>query len=271
MLRKKNILIMIAYFVMIPILCAVLYLKKADHAETIPAVDTPKVTPKAMFENKSYFNGEQLLHLRYSNVINDTYKVDVYWFPDFSKPLEPTGSAIINFKDIKNEEDSFNISTNFFSLPRVFFLENKIADENGEINQKTIAENLILYVDYPTLEKGFMLNNKMDNVPPFFFEDVDFDGAEELVIVDFAAAQRHGMAYRVYKNFKGGLQPLYDVTNQKPYASFDSTTQFDCNKKTVTIHFSGGANDSHNETYQYNPESKSYENNKFVRFINNPS
>ena len=273
MLLKKNVLIIMGGFVIIQILFTVLYFKKVDISEKMPEKADNKVNglEENMSESESYFNGHKLLHLRYSNLVNNTYKVDVYWFPDFSRPMEPTGPAIINFKHTKNEENSFNVSTNFFSLPRTFFAQHEIADETGKINKKKIAEKPILYTEYPTLGKEFTLNNQNYNPPPFFFKDVDFDGNQELVIVDFAAAQRFGNAYKVYKIFEGGLNPLDDVTNEQPYASFDSMTKFDYDKKTVTVHFSGGVNDSFQETYQYSPEGKHHEKNKFIRLMNNTS
>lgn len=254
MLSKRNTLLFV--FLIIPTSLIFLYFGKTDNSEHL-------------HKSESYFNGSQLLHIQYSNIVNNLYKVDIYWLPDFSMPQEPTGSAIINFKNIKNPEDSFNISTNFFSLPRTFFLEQGILNHNGVVDKKKTTGTSIFYTKYIDLEKGSIFKNHRDDAPPFFFEDVDFDEEDELVIVEFAAAQRFRHAYKVYKSFKNGLQPLYDITNQEPYASFDSMTQFDYDKKTVTLNVSGGAADSYQEIYQYQPEKSSDNNNKFYKLDNN--
>ena len=84
---------------------------------------------------------------------------------------------------------------------------------------------------------------------PFFFEDVDFDGKDELVIVDFNAGQRGYNEYTVYKsNYKYGN--MYNLVNTEPFSIIDQLSTFNKQHRTIDVFSSGGACGSTNEKFK---------------------
>ena len=91
-----------------------------------------------------------------------------------------------------------------------------------------------------TIETDYAENNKdgefMPGFTPFFFRDVDFDGAQELVIVHYSMAVRYHSGYSVYRIVKG--TPIlidYPPYWSGEYDDFGMTDYPEFDKRTKTI------------------------------------
>ena len=98
---------------------------------------------------------------------------------------------------------------------------------------------------------------------PFFFEDIDLDGVDEIVITDFQAGQRHSNEYSVYKNFSRLSKSDYKVIKTEPFDHIDQLTTFNKNSKTISQFHSGGSCANSEDTYK--KTNKGFE---FVEFTN---
>ena len=84
---------------------------------------------------------------------------------------------------------------------------------------------------------------------PFFFEDVDFDGKDELVMVSFNSGQRWYNEYIVYKsNYKYGN--MYNLVNTEPLSIIDQLSTFNKQNRTIDVFSSGGACTNSNEKFK---------------------
>ena len=201
-----------------------------------------------------YWDGNKLVHVQFTDVIEEKYTVDVYWYPDEMLAPRLTGSAVIRFS-LEPEYNSFSVLTNYFHLPVVLYPSS--SDRKRNIKFK-----------YSELAKSSLIDELEDGTQPFFFEDVDFDGYKELVVAEPMNAQRHGTAYKVYNLRKDGsiFIDLYDITNVEPYKSFDSFTTFDKENETITIFGSGGACTVSIDTYKKSGDT-TYDQSREVEFI----
>jgi hypothetical protein len=84
---------------------------------------------------------------------------------------------------------------------------------------------------------------------PFFFEDIDFDGKDELVIVNFNAGQKAYNTYSIYKpNYKYGN--MYNLVSNEPFNVLDQLSTFDKVNKTIDVFSTGGSCGSTNEKFK---------------------
>ena len=92
----------------------------------------------------------------------------------------------------------------------------------------TYPNNTVIELDYTAkLESEEYLSDDS----PFFFQDLDFDGTEELVINNWRQSIRYCNTYDVYRIDIGGAElittpPFYKISNYM--------TEFDSIKKTIT-------------------------------------
>ncbi len=82
---------------------------------------------------------------------------------------------------------------------------------------------------------------------PFFFQDVNYDGVKELVVVETAGGQRYTDEFYFYK--LDGYKYLYkhfdllntDEADVARYSDIDSSTEFDEDNKTIKTWSIGGS------------------------------
>jgi hypothetical protein len=94
-------------------------------------------------------------------------------------------------------------------------------------------------------------NDGIKNCFSRLFIDLDFDGINEIIEINFRAGQRHRDAYTIYKHqgleMSGNqLKPL----DFSPFNKVDSQTIFNKKDKTIRTFDSGGACDFDDKTYQ---------------------
>lgn len=92
------------------------------------------------------------------------------------------------------------------------------------LDPSPVGENKILY--YQPKPKGQMLYDQ----EPFFFADVDFDGTEELIIVDLQAGPRGSNAYRVF-------EPDGTEREDDPFVGINDWTTFNASEKSITLFY----------------------------------
>ena len=64
----------------------------------------------------------------------------------------------------------------------------------------------------------------------FFFSDIDYDGEDELVIMDWGGGMHGVIGFRVFEQ-DGTLR------NDPPFSNIDEFTKFNPNEKTITLFY----------------------------------
>lgn len=154
--------------------------------------------------------------IKYKQPING-YTVKVMCMPyecyDKERETEIWGSALLCFE---KEYSRFYVYNESFSDSILY-----------HVNKESVKDGLVLNIDYLPKQKDEYLSENS----PFFFQDLDFDGTEELVINNWRQSIRYCNTYDVYRIDIGGAElittpPFYKISNYM--------TEFDSIKKTIT-------------------------------------
>lgn len=207
-------------------------------------------------ERDSFFDGTKIIHLTFTDLIDNKYIVNVLWMPDDGLVPRLVGPAIISFT--KDGGYSFPILADAFHLP--FDLLTKLGilkfDEDSSDGHTAAVDLTKVYsVKYDSLGEVGLFDNSHHydesrlGTTPFFFEDIDFDGKDELVVVNFKAGQRWVDSYTIYQpTYKNGY--MYNLATTSPFSSLDQKATFNKEKRTIDVFSSGGACGSTNEKFQ---------------------
>ena len=147
-----------------------------------------------------------VIHLRYDKPING-YTVTADVTPN---ELGTDGSAELTFT---KGDISFVAFVDFFV---------KDGFNLGDID-KNSEEIVLQYVPKP---KGVMLYDK----EPFCFSDVDFDGTEEILVLDYGQGVHGVNAYRVF-------EPNGKLREDAPFKELDDHYEFDAAQKTIAYKY----------------------------------
>lgn len=203
----------------------------------------------------------EILYIEYNNPING-YKVNIIWEPIGTVPQNSNliiGPAILNFTNIKNNA-KFAIVNNFFSLHKknTPFIKFNCSQNNYKNKSCNSLKSMELSEQHVKLEynyKPFKINQDsylVEDKPPFFFQDVNFDEKDELIIVQPRQGQRGVDNYKIFSPPEDNyLDDFTQPTNYEPFRNFDDLTDIDYEKKEIWIHRSGGACSSSFEGYRY--------------------
>jgi hypothetical protein len=212
-------------------------------------------------KQESFFDGTKTIHLKFTDVIDDKYTVNVLWTPDDGYVPRLVGPATIRF--VKDSGLAFSVSADAFHLP--FDVLNKLGllkfDDSGDYHTLAVDLTKVYPVEYNTTGKDSLFDSFHGNNVPFFFEDIDFDGKDELIIVDFGTGQRRVDEYTVYKsgeipNRKITYRPvyqdssIYNLATTEPFNMLDQKTTFDKKNRTIDVFLSGGACGSASEKFK---------------------
>ncbi len=203
-----------------------------------------------------FFDGSKTIHLRFTDVIDDKYNVNVVWMPRDGEGPRLVGPAIITF--LKGSSYLFSVTANNFHLPFYELKERGIleVEADGQAYEVDLTKVYSFEYSSDSFNKILLMSNthkyeasgSREQVP-FFFEDVDFDGKNELVIVDFNVGQRGYNEYTIYKsNYKNGN--MYNLVNTEPFSILDQLSTFDQENKTIDVFSSGGACSNSNEKFR---------------------
>ena len=207
-------------------------------------------------EWKSFFDGTKTVHVKFTDVINDEYTVNVVWTPDDGYGPRLVGPASISF--LKDKGYLFSVAVDDFHLPLNELKESGILKTGSEGEALEIDLYKVYSMEYNS--KSFnnisLLNNTHNfdesgsrEQVPFFFEDIDFDGKDELVIVNFNAGQKEYNTYSIYKpTYKYGN--MYNLVSNEPFNILDQLSTFDKVNQTIDVFLTGGSCGSTNEKFQ---------------------
>lgn len=192
------------------------------------------------------------VHVQYSGEIQGL-KVEVLWIPNESAHGFVKGPAIMMFTDEKNGSRSTVVNNSFgLKNERIEELGIEWADEPYFDVKSLRNTELVLDYSNPDIKEGAYEFGTDEEA--FFFYDINFDGRQDLLLVEAGAGQRGHSSYKAYeflkdRDFRLLKDTLYQITNKKPFVDLDEATTVDKDRKTISIHTSAGAADSFNEIY----------------------
>ena len=151
--------------------------------------------------NKGIWSAEEagIQRYRYDEPING-YTVTMEWI---------IGTQVAEYCFTKGGR-SFRVESNSFNP--------------APLDPSPVGEEKILY--YHPKPKGQMLYDQ----EPFFFTDIDFDGTEELIIVELQAGPRGANAYRVF-------EPDGTEREDDPFIGISDWTTFNASEKSITLFY----------------------------------
>jgi hypothetical protein len=216
------------------------------------------INPVTQAEWKSFFDGTKTIHLKFTDVINDKYTVNAVWAPIDDQSPRLVGPATISF--LKGSNYLFSVSANEFHLPYDELEKLGVLKVDDEGQAVKVDLNKVYSFEYHS--KSFNKISLMNNThkyevsgsteqTPFFFEDIDFDGKDELIVVNFNTldGQRWFNTYSIYKpTYKYGN--IYNLVNTEPFNIIDQLTTFDKDSKTTSHYYRGGSCSNSEDTYK---------------------
>ena len=220
----------------------------------------------AQNSNVSGLTDANMIPFEFSNTI-EGYNVSGIWFPnvipDGYQDLQ--GPAVFIFKNVQTGSIS-EVAENSISLLGeaywkdkgivVYEYYEKVPELTAKLKQAgkivlTFSEDdrAKLKNCYKSTDKCLIFGEAVID-----FQDTDFDGQKELIVVHAHAAQRKVNAYIVHsfeKNDDGSFQidALYDKGSMEPLNSLDDFSTVNISKKTIEIEGSGGACSSTSSIY----------------------
>lgn len=158
--------------------------------------------------------------INYKQKVN-SYRVKIIWFPFIYKQgYTDYGLAILYFQNDTSE----------------FYLYNEIFHDDGLYKYMPLKDGDSISLDYTQKNPDDYL---AENSVPFFFQDIDFDGKDELLITKWNCGSRNSSTYYVYKISEEG--DVY-LINEEPFNNMENGhTEFNPLNKTITNRFSSSA------------------------------
>lgn len=121
------------------------------------------------------------------------------------------------------------------------------------LNAKQVFDTLCYH--YPHLKDGEVLywdyapkgdDEILPRYSPITFLDVDFDGEEELLIMDYLNGSYDNNTYKVYKVHEN----YAELMAEEPFDYLETSAQFNSINKTITTISSGGQDSTYTYIYQ---------------------
>lgn len=203
-----------------------------------------------------YYDRTKTIHLQFVDETEEGYTVNITWTPDGGLAPMLTGPALINFKS-KNRDDLFTITADYLHVSSEVLSKAGLELFNDEGYNLTADLNKTYLIEYAPYQKISLWNNthKLDKSgsigqAPFFFEDVDLDGVDEIVVTNFRAGQRYHNEYSIYKNFSRWGESSYKTLRASPFDYIDQLTTFNKDTETITQFHSGGSCGSAEDVYK---------------------
>ncbi len=208
-----------------------------------------------------YYNRNKAIHLQFSDQFHKDYEINVVWTPDSGLSPVLNGPALINFRS-KKWENSFSVGANYFHLPQEILKESGLyifdsdyvfnlsvnLGKTYEIknNSKYLKQISLWGNDHTTKEMSLDARSHI----PFFFEDIDLDGEDELIVTSFRSGQRGVNEYLIYDlSYKYGT-PVVEIKHLEPFNQIDQLSAFDFKHKTISQYSSGGSCSNLEDAYR---------------------
>ena len=224
-----------------------LFLYSRDHRDSMYIVSKSskdrKFTYKDLSIHRESFKGVDLprIFISYNQKVNG-YKVNVMWFPSDSYYFDQS-PAILHFQNDTSEFYIYNPS----------YHEGGVYEKYGEKTPPKDGDTI--YVNYTPKESseyakayGYLADHNV----PFFFQDVDFDGEDELLITNWQCGSKGSSTYDVYKvnqyyEYRLDMIKLTDA----PFCKMENgQTEFDPKEETIKLHLNFSAFEYAIHTYK---------------------
>ena len=206
-----------------------LFLYSKDHRDSMYIVSKSSKEQKFTYKDlplrrKSFEGFDKLrIFISYNQKING-YKVNVMCYPEGNDCFDMNG-AILHFQNDTSEFYIYNPS----------YHEIGIYEKYGE--KTTPKDGDIIYVNYTSKESseyaeyyGYLADNNV----PFFFQDIDFDGEDELLVTVWQYGSRGSSMYDIYKIRKDYIEKM----TEEPFDRIENVkTEFNIKEKTITISY----------------------------------
>ena len=178
----------------------------------------------------------KVVTIEYTNEVSGFF-VKVIWKPNNVHFEHTTGPAIIEFYNIK-DSTTFTLTNNNFGVlsSKLPFSYSEVGDEIISINQNDIK--LVYDINNLFDSQGFFrITNET-----FFFQDLDFDNKNELILGELDQGQRGVATFKAYKIYSSSemIPDIYNITNEEPFKSLDEMSEVDHLNKRIIINGSGG-------------------------------
>lgn len=224
-----------------------LFLYSKDHRDSMYIVSKSSKEQKFTYKDlplrrKSFEGFDKLrIFISYNQKING-YKVNVMCYPEGNDCFDMNG-AILHFQNDTSEFYIYNPS----------YHEIGIYEKYGE--KTTPKDGDIIYVNYTSKESseyaeyyGYLADNNV----PFFFQDVDFDGKDELLITNWQCGSKGSSTYDVYKvnQYYEYRLDMIKLTDAPFYKMKNGQTEFDPKEETIKLHLSFSAFEYAIHTYK---------------------
>lgn len=168
--------------------------------------------------------------INYKQPING-YTVKAMWLPYVGKDGTTGETGLTTLLHFKSADNEFNIN-----------LEAKQVFDTLCYHYPYLKDGDVLYWDYAYKDS----NEVLPKYSPFSFYDVDFDGEEELLIMDYQSGSYSNNTYKVYK-----IREYYaELMDEEPFDYLETSTKFDSINKTIIKTVPGGHGSICTYTYQ---------------------
>jgi len=196
-----------------------------------------------------YYDRTKTIHLQFVDEVRKGYTVSVTWTPDGGLAPMLTGPALIHFNSNKKYgAESFSIGAEYFHIPSDTLSEAGLELFKDDGYNLSVDLSKTYKIKYSPYKKISLWNNihhfeesGAREQTPFFFEDIDFDGIDELIVTSFNSGQRGDNEYSVYKLHTRWSNVVYKEMNFKPFSFIDQHTTFDKQNKDIKKYYSGGS------------------------------
>ena len=203
-------------------------------------------------------DGSKSIKFKFNETFLGGYKVEGEWTPN-GEEASLGGPSIIKFyKD--DTQEKFQVFIALSSMNFNHFNGLNLTLDDGETFNASVDLDKTYSLNYSDFypmslwrTHADITDNEdfYDNEPPFFFEDLDFDGIDELITVEIRAGQRWSNEYIVHKKRENNQ----GVIEYKPFwyteHNIDDLTKFDKNNKLLTFIGSGGACWNNYDIYKF--------------------
>lgn len=222
-----------------------LFLYSRDYQDSMYIVSKSskeqKITYKDLSLSREIFKGfdKPRIFISYNQKVNG-YKVNVICF---LHDCSDVNDAILHFQSDTSE----------FYIYNPAYYEYGIWGKYGE--KMTPKDGDTIYVNYTPKESseyaedyGYLASHEI----PFFFQDVDFDGIDELLITNWQCGSRGTSVYDVYKanQYYGYRLGIIKLTDAPFYKMENGQTEFDPKEETIKLHLTISGFEYAIHTYQ---------------------
>ena len=223
-----------------------LFLYSRDHRDSMYIVSKSSKEQKFTYKDLSLYHesvkrgDSPCIFISYNQKVNG-YKVNVMWFP-FDIQYIDQSPAILHFQN----------DTSGFYIYNPSFLETGVYEK---FEKNSLKDGDTIYVNYTPKESseyaedfGYLADNNI----PFFFQDVDFDGEDELLITNWQCGSRGSSTYDVYKvnQYYEYRLDMIKLTDAPFYKMENGQTEFDPKEETIKLHLNFNAFEYAIHTYK---------------------